>query len=613
MKIFRFLKLLLVSVSLVLIVWIKPWHLILSNAQVSSKPKNDLPTRLLGTSTATNALLPDWSRISFSTMPVIGESGSINVDGIERKWHQRDTPDKYLTLGDIDEALQPDVLSLNTIAQTLNYPDLETFTLDSFPLLGQQTLQELINFVPSLGQTKAAEVSPIAELLQTKSPQTNLDRPLSEIVAPNSTLGELKLNQINLSSYTVGDIPDIDTVQLSNFTGWQNTLIKDVPLLNSLPLASFPIGLTSSGNTVARIDFIWGKAEKRRLRTVSGSDVEGFAVPCSGQSCPYIELDDLENSGRNIRGEFEGRSWISGKYQKVKGGWGCLKGVNGGKEPTGRLPFGSALKVVVMEPDEKTDTVDTALFFRFKNICGATPYFIGPVPFMTYRVNAPIFIGAYNSTAPTSTQVRTQKSNIKTGASFKSASNSAKSEVTQTIPQNNCEPTETTQGVNLAALSKSISEQESSDGDYNSVGAYTCVDGEANCGVALGKHQIMSYGSDVREQISHFVGGEEFLAKLSQGYQPSGTELFQFFPPEAQDAVFKTRIASSVNSTSQEIDPTTKNAFSGERLVERVTQKYFGGDSSVVDSNAKDIFGRMSLKNYGNDVLERYKQIAFEC
>ncbi len=608
MKIFRFGALLTFSVCLVIIFWLKPWHLVLSNAQVDSTQKRDLPTRTLTTSGNTNVLLPDWSQISFSRMPAIAESGSVNVNGIDRKWHQGDTPDKYLTLGDIDEALRPDLLSLNTIAQTLNYPDLDTFSLDSFPLLGQQTLEELVDAVPSLESKSAAQVPPLAKLLQTKSPQTNLNSPLREIVAPDSALGKLKLNQIDLSPYTVADIPGIETVQLSNFTGWQNSLIKDVPLLNSLSLASFPIKLNESGNTVARIDFLKGKEEKRRQRTVSGSDVAGFTVPCSGQSCPYIELDDLENSGRNIRREFEGRSWISGKYQKVSGGWGCLKGVNGGKEPTGRLPFGSAFKVVVMEPNEKTDTVDTALFFRFKNICGATPYFIGPVPFMTYRVNAPIFIGAEDSIAPTSTQ--TQNSNIKTKTG---ASNSPNSEVVQTSTQNNCQPTETIQGVNVAALSKSINDVESRDGDYNAIGTYTCVDGETNCGVALGKYQVKSYDPDVQQQIAQVEGGQEFLAKLSGGYKPDSSELFQFFPPAAQDAVFETRITDKVNSTSKEIDPTTKNTFSSERLVERVTQKYFGGDSSQVDSNAKDIFGRVSVKNYANDVLQRYKDIASGC
>ncbi|NJL57523.1 M23 family peptidase, partial [bacterium] len=47
-----------------------------------------------------------------------------------------------------------------------------------------------------------------------------------------------------------------------------------------------------------------------------------------------------------------------------------------------------------MEPDETTDTVDTALFFRFcADALGCTPYFIGPVPFFTYKVNALMFVG----------------------------------------------------------------------------------------------------------------------------------------------------------------------------------------------------------------------------
>lgn len=50
-----------------------------------------------------------------------------------------------------------------------------------------------------------------------------------------------------------------------------------------------------------------------------------------------------------------------------------------------------------------------------------------------------------------------------------------------------------------------------------------------------------------------------------------------------------------------------------ERLIERVAQKHFGGDRSQVDSKAKDIFGRLSLKNYGEDVLKSYKQNFQGC
>jgi hypothetical protein len=75
--------------------------------------------------------------------------------------------------------------------------------------------------------------------------------------------------------------------------------------------------------------------------------------------------------------------------QKVSGGSGCLKG----KEPTGRHPFGKAFKVVVWEPTESDDTVDTKLFFRFKTFCGKSPYVLGPFPFLKYKVNDFIYLG----------------------------------------------------------------------------------------------------------------------------------------------------------------------------------------------------------------------------
>ena len=352
--------------------------------------QTNLPTRIIASEEGNLVSLPDWQRISFNQMPVIQKSGSITVNRLAREWNTGDTPDKYLTLGDIDEALKPQLLSIGNINDNNK---LNTLTLKEFPLLGEQTVENLVEVIPNLGQTNAAKILPIATLLKTESPQININTSLTKLLSQNPTLRNLKLNQIDLSTYTISDIPNLDAVRLSNFKGWENALVKDIPGLSDVPLASFPLPLAESGNKVARIDFIWGTAEKRRQRTVSGSDVAGFSVPCQGEDCPHIELDDLENSGRNIRGKFEGSSWISGKYQKVEGGWGCLKSVNGGKEPTGRLPYGSAFKVAVMEPDEKTDTVDTALFFRFKNACGATPYFIGPVPFFTYEVNAPIFIG----------------------------------------------------------------------------------------------------------------------------------------------------------------------------------------------------------------------------
>ncbi|AKV69039.1 hypothetical protein VL20_4093 [Microcystis panniformis FACHB-1757] len=46
-----------------------------------------------------------------------------------------------------------------------------------------------------------------------------------------------------------------------------------------------------------------------------------------------------------------------------------------------------------MEPDEATDLVDTALYFRITSFCGKSPYFISPFPFLDYRRNDWIFLG----------------------------------------------------------------------------------------------------------------------------------------------------------------------------------------------------------------------------
>lgn len=579
-------------------------------AQQNTNIQSDLPTRLIPSvsSDSPQVLLPDWQRISFGSMPPIQNSGDFSFDGNTRSWSAGQTPDRYLTLLDIQSPLRPNLLSLDNIVKNL---DFQTIPITSFPLLGQQTIKHLVDIVPSLGQFPTQQVTPIAALLSQKGLISENTTPLSTLLIQNPNLGELKLNQIDLSEYALADIPNIGSVQLGQFSGWQNTLIADVPALNTLPLGSFPVPLTELGNAVARIDFIWGKAEHKRLRTISGSDVAGFSVPCQGQECPHIELDDLENSGRNHRGEFEGRSWISGKYQQVEGGWGCLKAVNGGKEPTGRLPFGSFAKVVVMEPDEKTDTVDTALFFRFKTFCGATPYFIGPVPFLTYRVNAPIFIGTLDKQLQRTVSV--PQANNSGSAIASSTPNSTALPPTALTADEPC-PTAASSpaGVNVAALKNAIASLESS-GQSDTIGPYVCADRGRNCGRALGKYQDMSYNPYAVQAIANKPGGGEWLSKLNSGATVTSDELFQFYPPADQEAAVKAALLDKITLTSTEIDPTTGLPFSGDRLIERIAQKHFGGDGSIVDGGATDAFGRLSLKSYGLDILQRYKENSSLC
>lgn len=610
---------------------------IAAQATINTFGDGNLPTRIVEVANpqsrlpATKVLLPDWSRISLGQLPGISQSGAIDGSpysqtlgyDLSRTWNVGMTPDQYLKLGDISEALQAEEFSLQAIATLRTIPeantdinsiDLNKIALSEFPLIGEQTLSHLAQVVPELAKTQVNNITPVATLLKSQ-----------EIAASNLTLaqvltqyevGQMKLGEIDLSEFSISSIPNLDAVQLQQFTGWMNSNVSDIPGLGQVPLGLMPNPITEIGSLVMRIDVVHGPAENRRNNTISGSDVQGFSVPCTEKDCAYLELDDLENTGRSDRGKLEGKQWISGKYQEVEGGRGILKAVNNGREPTGRLPFGKAFKVVVMEPDETTDTVDTALFFRF---CawrmGCTPYFIGPVPFFSYKVNSLIFVGNLS-------EQRTNTASLPTGATREpKASTTNRIGVREKI--NPCTFSNGSQSITgqsfsgidlrslsnaIATLAAGIAEIESAgSGDYKAIGIHTCADGGLNCGRALGRYQFMSYNPYAVQLIAAKPGGQEFLSQVGQGHQPTEAELFEFFPPADQDRAFMADMANKIQVTQEQIDPATGQPFTGERLIERVAQKHFGGDYSKVDGNGSDALGRLSLKDYGKTALASYR------
>lgn len=614
---------------------------IAAQATINTFGDGNLPTRIVEVANpqsrlpATKVLLPDWSRISLAQLPGISQSGAIDGSpytqtlgyDLSRTWNVGMTPDQYLKLGDISEALQAEEFSLQAIqaialgtqpeANTdINSIDLNKIALSEFPLIGEQTLSHLAQVVPELAKTQVNNITPVATLLKSEGiAASNLT--LAQVLTQYE-VGQMKLGEIDLSEFSISSIPNLDAVQLQQFTGWMNSNVSDIPGLGQVPLGSMPNPITEIGSLVMRIDAVYGPAENRRNNTISGSDVQGFSVPCTEKDCAYLELDDLENAGRSDRSKLEGKQWISGKYQEVEGGRGILKAVNNGREPTGRLPFGKAFKVVVMEPDETTDTVDTALFFRF---CawrmGCTPYFIGPVPFFSYKVNSLIFVGNLS-------EQRTNTASLPTGATrepkAKTTNGTGVREKINPCAFSNASQSITGQsfsGIDLRlppavrlaqSLSNAIAEIESAgSGDYKAVGIHTCADGGLNCGRALGRYQFMSYNPYAVQLIAAKPGGQEFLSQVEQGHQPTEAELFEFFPPADQDRAFMADMANKIQVTQEQIDPATGQPFTGDRLIERVAQKHFGGDYSKVDGNGSDALGRLSLKDYGKTALASYR------
>ncbi|NEO99559.1 MAG: hypothetical protein F6K58_12945 [Symploca sp. SIO2E9] len=556
----------------------------------------------------TQVLLPDWGQITFKNLPAASSNGTI--ENLGRSWKAGQTPDQFLQLGDISSVLNAQILSVGAIEQLpLESINLDSIALSSFPLAGEQIVSHLSEIVPNLGQFKLGDVAPLSSLASQILGNAEIpdlgsifELPIAQVISQFPAFAKARLNSVDLEQFAFTEIPNLESVSLEKFTLWQEQPLTTIPNLNSVPLSSFPKPVAEAGNLVMRIDMIYTAAEGKRHNTVSGSDVEGFAVDCE-TDCAYIELDNLENTGRKVRAALEGKQWISGRYQQVQGGHGCLAGVNGGKEPTGRHPFGSLFKLVVEEPDETTDAVNTALYFRFSNLCGHTPYFVGPIPFFSYRINSPIFLGALHEDPIPSLQSVSEPTEAKRNPG-------------STPAAVNCEPTSANEqvlpatymeGVDVALLGRAIAALESAgNAGYQTVGAYVCADGDSHCGVALGKYQLMSYRDDVRQSIRSVPGGVELLVRIDRGYQPTQAEVFQYFPPVAQNNVFQNALARDVVATRQQIDPTTDQPFTGTRLVERVAQKHFGGAASKADASYSDIHNSYSLKSYGERVRQLY-------
>jgi hypothetical protein len=80
----------------------------------------------------------------------------------------------------------------------------------------------------------------------------------------------------------------------------------------------------------------------------------------------------------------------------------------------------------------------------------------------------------------------------------------------------------------------------------------------------------------------------------------------QYFPPEDQERALQNSLADKLNATANEMDPRTGQLFTGDRLLERVAQKHFGGNYSAVDGASSDALGRLSLATYGTNARAYY-------
>jgi hypothetical protein len=549
-----------------------------------------------------NTQLPDWNRITFNNFPAIAESGSfiappsvtdqVGYD-ISRSWEAGQNPANFSKLGNFQDAFKLQAFTLQAINKaSLNQGDLSKTNLQNFGLISFQTLGSLVKAIPTLSKLPIKQVKPVLDLLSEQL-TTDFDpnQTIGKLLELSPLVGNLEFSKLSLDQYGLDSIPGLDTTAISAFQNWQLVNIDQVPGLSEVPFSQFPTPANPVGSDVGIVDVAFGSAEQKRNNTISGSDVEGFTVPCQ-KDCAHAEL-----SGSS---KVLGRQWISGKYQEVRGGHGVLAAVNNGKEPTGRHPFGDAFKVVIWDTSEPKGTVDTALFFRFcmrKGFVdlGCTPYFIGPIPWFSYHEKDSLFLGSVDVKAPT------QEVNQSTGTPNNAGNISTKN---STSPKTATKSGSglTYKGVSLGAYADAISGIE---GGYGLVGALE-KDDVGNSGRGFGRYQLMSYREDVQAIILSKLGGKEFLAKVKSGQAVSSDEMLSYLSEAEQDKLFYADVTALLDKAASQTDPKTGKLFTGSRLVERIAQMHFGGTSAAIDGEATDVHSRFSVYSYGKEIANNY-------
>ena len=499
-----------------------------------------------------NTRLPDWNQITFSKMPAITESGSFQAPDVvtsklgydpSRSWDAGEKPNSFTMLGDFQDSFKLQEFSLLDISQIVDSGIQET-DLSRFGVVKFQTIESLVKAIPDLDEWKIRDVKPISDLLlQNLSTSFDANQTIGNLLKKSPHLSKLNFESLDLASYNIDSIPGLLATPIASFDKWQGAYIDEVPGLSDVPFSQFPNPANPVGMQVGIVDVAFATDEQKRDRTISGSNKEGFAVPCD-KDCAHIELSGSQ--------AVHGKAWVSGKYQLVKGGRGILGSVNGGREPTGRNLFGDAFKVAVWDVSEVDGKVSQSLFFR---VCmrnnfvdlGCTPYFIGPVPFMTYREKEPIFLGRIDSNK---NSVSVPTGLRSSGFSFDNSpiiSSRNKNNVSELIPitQADCRNVHSS-GANLDALISALS-----DVDNN---------------------------------------------KETQDF--SSTE---------QQSLIESETSNLLSITSQQTDPSTGKPFSGDRLIERASQMHFAGANIPIDSQVRDVSKGITVTEYGKKASAKYR------
>jgi hypothetical protein len=363
----------------------------------TSKP---LPTKTVMVN-GQSVQAPDFDQITIESFAPATSGGSITMPpevvqllgfDVSTSWTAGQEIETYLMLGSL-VGMQPQQFSLQGIADLTGIP-LDQYNLDDFQTMDWQSVNTLVEAIPGLGDEILRDVQPFADLFAQYAPYVSDGITVNDAIQLAPDVAELALGEsLDLSQYKIADIPGLGEVKIGELANWAVTLLNGVPSLTQVHWNDFPVPPPGVIRTIAPLDFAWSKEEMVSLDAlphVASGSVEphtGLVTlpvpPQVGKKMPYVEFADF--FGR--LGLTYGSRWFAAASQDVPGGYGTLKAVNDGKEPTGLATYGPVFKVGLGETDETKGQATFNIYFRY---CmrtpffdfGCTPYFIGPIPWI---------------------------------------------------------------------------------------------------------------------------------------------------------------------------------------------------------------------------------------
>ena len=146
---------------------------LLGRADPTSLDTTSIPT-IAYTSDGQQVQAPDWSKITFSSLPPIESPGWIDFQpdlikslGYDpsRVWFAGSSPNQFVMLGDVAEAFHMEAFNLKDISGLTGLA-IESLTLNDFGLTQWQTPKSLVQAIPQLGKLSISQITPLQDLIE---------------------------------------------------------------------------------------------------------------------------------------------------------------------------------------------------------------------------------------------------------------------------------------------------------------------------------------------------------------------------------------------------------------------------------------------------------------